>query len=284
MTTIEHSFAQQPTAERDALFPTAQEPELTTDDIVIRSSDSYIPGSEEATEDPYELQVAELVAQEKADFQALLDFKLKSELVAQLFKTQSPDVPKGSINLTEVQAVLSTQIAQASGSYIQQATFIDTESIPSAKGRFEAPADKVSLDDKAEQPKVVIPYLEKDISLLEAREDSYLAMVSYLSEYQPTSSDALLDLTEAHIQRLLPDAQREAIDILRQQRTELKAQKEQADAQIANLEKQINVLSVELDKTRAEVDQRDIQMYDLEMQDHLAEVTQLTEHAKQLAQ
>ena len=267
--------------ERDALSPSAPEPERTTDDVIIRGVDTYKEELLEKIEDSYDEQVEALFTQEVTDFHTLLDFKVKGEIVAQLFKARPEGVANGSINLTEVRAVLTNHIAQAMESNNHQAQYIDNVAIPKARTRFEAPVKTIPGD---------IHYLNKDIPLLEAREDSYMKMVEYLNVLQPSTVDDSYDLAEAYIARILPEARQEAIDILKLQKEQAEAEKKKAEAaqqkaelKIEQLETTIDTLQVELAETREEVAQRDVQMFDAEMEDHLSTVDDLTEEAKRLA-
>ncbi len=268
---------QQKNVEQEALFLVKSEPEPTTDEIIIRGTDTYAPAEPEAEEDSHEDRVKALFEQEKIDFHTLLDFKIKKELVAQLFKDQPDYIPKGAVNLVDVQEMLSSHITQAIESNSHQANYIDMVSIPKARTRYETPVKDIPGD---------IAYLVKDIPTLEAREDSYIAMAEYLTDYLPEGDEKLFRLTEEYVLRLLPDARAEAVDILKQQ---LEEEKRRAELAIKELESTIGILSAELTDARSEVSQRDVQMLDSEMDAHLAqedheeEVARLTDTAKKLA-
>lgn len=266
-------FDQTPTIvdEKAALFPKSpvvfEGTSTDTDEFTIPPNILIGEDSLETSLDPYEAQVATIFEKEKENFHALVDFKVKSELVAQLFKSHPEGIAKGSINLTEVQSLVATLVAHDRDINNEHAQTMDNKIIPQARNRFEVPITPTQG---------VTPYLEKDVPILEAREDAYVLMTNYLHEYGSVSQDEYRDRTEAIVARLLPEARQEAINILKEQRELLLAQAKEADKKIGALEQELGI-------AKAETEGRDIEMYDKEMEAHLAEVDHLTDEAKKLA-
>jgi hypothetical protein len=273
----------QNSVEQDALPPSQDEPKPTTDDIIIRGVDSYEPQPTPENQPDFDTLFETIKAEYKQEFETGLDFKVKSELVAQIFSSyKNPEIPNGYVNLNDMRLVITQQISDALGRHLMQAQVIENEWIPAAKLRphwtpqYDKPTD----------------FLVKDIPVLEAREEAHLNMVEYLNELQPIDKEVAFELTDAYVARFIEDARVEVVAILVQRQKDLKAelkrQKEEldrkakeleenekrADNVISELQVTITQLKDELSSTRTEVKQRDIEMLNNEMDVHLIKEAQ----------
>ncbi len=270
---------QQTNVEQQALFPTAQEPELTTDDVVIRGVDSIETPDTLENKPDFDTLFESIKAEYKVEFEDALDSKVERELVAQIFRSyKNKDVPNGYVNLNEMRIVIAQEISSSLERHLIQAQVIDNDWIPSARLRphwtpkYDKPTD----------------FLVKDIPMLEAREEAHLSMVEYLNVLQPIDKEEGFALTDAYVSRFIEEARHEVVAILVQQQEELKAEVERkkkalernkqdleesrlrADDKISELQQTIAHLTSELSASHIELGDRDIEMLDNEMAAYIA--------------
>lgn len=234
--------------------PTSTEDEKTfTGEVPTTAPDEL----DDASRKIYDLQHRE--------FHTSMLFKVREELVAQLFTTSDPESADiGYINLQAIVEVIAKETKDEKDHSFAQATYLSNSAIPAARNR-------PSFDPSLKNPS---DYLTKDIPVLEAREEAHLAMVSYLEQYQQATDEDRTEFAELFVRTLLPEARKEASAIITQLQYELEEQKRQIDQKIAKLEKKRRTIleGSQHDETR-----------DSEIL-HNEQVSYLTEQAKGLAQ
>jgi len=196
-------------------------------------------------------------------FHSSFTFKVRNELVAQLFQSYADkDRTDDSIDFKHVATEIGKEVTAERDRHFMNANYLANTAIPAARLRPSYTPDYKNPSD----------YLQKDIPVLEAREEAHRAMSSYLEEFTPKSPEAALEFAEQLTRQFLPEARAEVAKILAEQIEALEAQKKALDAHIAENAARIAKLSgaqpvIEADTAEA----------------HFREVADLTHRAKSLA-
>lgn len=256
----ERSMNTQPLMERDALSPS----EPATDEIVVLGYDSHpirtevlpvVPGQEKqlTPEEKRNMRIDHDAKAMMREFDGWLQFKVKTELVSQIFKglkkvdseqeaeeneglteqeIADKDIEKKYIDITKIAAIISTEVTEFSNTHYQSARGLENEIIPEAEMR-----DSPVLDSK--NPSI---YWKKDVSNLFERvdvHDEIVARIELLGVKDPEVMDAFVD---AYIARANEDARDEVIKILLQQKNDLESQGIKQAKKIKELEDTLDLL------------------------------------------
>ena len=250
----------QPLMERDAVYPTG--PVFDDDgDVIIRSENSY----EEAASDAHEVATTEVevtregrvdegTAVELTALDSWIEFKVRNELVAQIFKSEVDD---GLVNIADVATIITTEFEAERKKHEMNVARIRTTVIPRAELRTEP----IFNDSTA--------YWTKDIDNLVIRADIHQDMIGYIEGIQATGEDGLYSLAEEYISRTVTEARDEALAILLTQKQSLEAAKQVDNERIAALQETIHILEVELAAANQQIQERDTALLDSEAEAYL---------------
>lgn len=245
----------QPLMERAAVYPTG--PVIDDDgDVIIRSENATSEQYGDTPEDQpaHEERVNEGTTVELDALDSWLEFKVRNELVAQIFKD---DVDDGLVNIVDVARIITAEIELERKKHEMSVTHIRTVVIPRAQKRNEP----IFSDSTA--------YWKKDLDNLEARATIHQDMVGYIQGIQGTGEDGLHSLAEEYIGRTLTEARDEALAILVAQKQSLEAQKVDDTERIAALEETIRLLQAELAEANQHIQDRDTALLDHELEAHI---------------
>jgi len=194
----------------------------------------------------------------KSELRALdawLSWKVKNELITQIVSRGGVDGEQ--INVSSIKSALCNEIDGEKDKHTQSGEYIDRTVIPGAAARLKPRVDVAGV------------YWAKDVSNLQSRSEIHFEIADRLDAIASTGDDGLYDLTEKYIQRTMPEASRDALTIVLQQRQELEAVKRRDEAKISELEGLIDILGVQLQEAQAKIADRDLQMHDQELTLHM---------------
>jgi hypothetical protein len=169
-------------------------------------------------------QVLAGLESEKVSLDEWLRFRVKNELVAQIFTTAKlADHSEYTIDITAVKNVMISEMDLQKSHAEEISLHIETL-IPVAKGRFIAPDRDPNR------------YVHSDVTTLEARSAIKELAVYYIEALQVKSDDDLHDLTETYIEETLEAARTEVIDYLAYRNNKLEEELADRDMQLLDLE------------------------------------------------
>lgn len=232
MTTTEQTFEKQPLIRNDALPPSVLDDSKEHDDDfefppnVVPSENSVLFADPTEMTDDLEERGKKIFEDHYREFHASFSFKLRGEVVAQLFESFKNDkIQDESINLQHVAAMLRKELTTEQFRHFSQASYLANNAIPAARLRPSWNPNYTSASD----------YLSSDIPLLEDREEAHTAMAQYLEASTPKSEDALLLHAENLVREFLPEARLEVAKTIEGQIDELEQAKRELDARIEAL-------------------------------------------------
>lgn len=249
----------QPSMEYSAVYPTG--PIFDDDGEAIVRSENAISeqyGDTLETETTREGHVNEGTTVALDALDAWLEFKVRNELVAQIFKNE---VDEGLVNIADVTRVISAEMELEREKHQMSVTHIRTVVIPRAEKR-----NQPTFSDST-------AYWKKDLDNLEARATIHQDMVGYIHAIQNTGEDALHSLAEEYIGRTITEARDEALAILVEQKQSLEAQNTEDTERIAALEETIRMLQAELADATQQIQERDTALLDYELEAQLQKGT-----------
>lgn len=220
----EQSSATQTLAERDALYPSSVE-EVTTSDVILISEDAAETTPEDKVEEKYEDKVERTLNDKKHEYNFVLNFRVKNELIKQIFN--DIDVDTGAINIDAVAQVIKKEVTAIKDEHFQSALYVENTLLPAAH---------------VSQQIGISQYSPRDVENLSVRADAHLAMIEYIEQNAPSNSDGYTELSEAKIRELLPVARDEALAILIQQREEFERQERVAEERRQRIDRAIRTL------------------------------------------
>ena len=225
-------------------------PVVTTDDIVVRGIDSYIPLVEAVK--TYEEIVEIGTKVQYKEFQDWLNWRVKNELVSQIFHgLGEPDL---QLNIHSVHDVIWKEITSQRDHHFQSAAHIENTLVPLATSRPTA------------RPEIAGYYWQKDVPNLEARGEIHAAVSQRISTTLAVlSENALYDFTEDYIKELKLEAQQESLKIAKQRINDLELEEQRNQLQITELQTIAATLAAQLEKSKVEVADRDVALHEYEM-------------------
>ena len=262
------------TMERQEFKPTlirgedsALEPSpLITEDIIVRGYDTAIEQSDDTVEEKTsEELLEEAIQSELHALDGWLLFKVKTELISQLYTSIGGET---GVNIAQIQEVINTELQNEKEKNIEQAKHV-AGIIPYAA---MVPTNPLKGPDS---------YWVKDVDNLQRRVDVHNEVVSYIEAIESNGEDGLYDLTEGFVKRTQLDARDEVISIFKQQQAELISRDAANEARIEELQDGIIILKAEVEFAKEQREDamqnnadRDIELYDAEF------VSYLTNQAK----
>ncbi|MDB5160022.1 MAG: hypothetical protein JWO99_285 [Candidatus Saccharibacteria bacterium] len=225
------------------------EPTTDSNEVIVRGTDEYLEQPEQTK--TYEQIVEEGVEAQYGEFKDWLNWRVKNELVAQIFHGLGQD--NLQLNIGSVRDVIRKEMTSQRDHHFQSATHIDTTVVPLAKMRPEA------------QPDIPGYYWQKDVPNLEARSEIHLEVSERISQFAMLDETALYDLSEKYIRELNVEAQKEALTIAVQKIKDLEEQERKNKLEMVDLKSVAAVLAEQLKKAEAHIADRDIELHEYEM-------------------
>lgn len=218
--------------------------------------------AEESSEERYDRLVETGLLHERYSFDRWIDFKVKNELITQIFKNIAKrDAP---INIASVAALIEAETTSEKDKHAQGAAHLEYNALPAAH-MHTTPTYSSEFS-----------YSERDIESLTARVDIHLGMVEHIEAHQPRSTDEYFALAERKIEEQYRTAQAEVISILEEQKRTLEYKQEVLEKKKQELELEGEVLESiiatlhdELADTKEQLVGRDFELYDKEVIEHL---------------
>jgi hypothetical protein len=213
-----------------------------TEPIPLTTSDIIIPASDQVVEKSYEQIIHDGVEGKMKAFDGWLGFKVKTELIAQIFTNVGSE--NWQIDIGSVFVMLKKEISNEKNVNFQSANELENTTIPLAISR--------DGDEKTKDPtKTATFYKVKDVDNLWARAAIHSEISMRLNAIEETGDEGIYDLSEVYIQQLYPMAKSEALRLALLQKQELEAAIEQSvranRAKITNLESTISELRSQID-------------------------------------
>lgn len=236
--TMTHQREFEPTlirGEHSALEPTP----LKTEEVIVTGYDINVeqPAQQkEETEEYKALKAQELLEEAiQSELHALdgwLLFKVKGEVVAQLYTTLGTDV---GLNISSIQNLVSAELESEKAKNAEQAERIMEEIIPVAA---MIPRNPFKGADG---------YWVEDIDNLQRRVEVNKEVVSYIEAVEATGEEGLYDFTENLIKLTHQKAREEVIGIFREEKTRLENRDIENQARIEELQDTIIILKAEVE-------------------------------------
>jgi len=247
--------------ERDTLDPkNPTTAEITIPDTIIPGYDEEAEHENQQEERPKteEEQLHETIKSELVALDTYLSFKVKNDIVAQIYVNSNSGSDKG-INIDKVQTLVAKELAAEKQRVINQAENV-YDTIPQAaivpKNTFKS----------------IHSYWEKDVDNLQRRMDVYHGVLEYIKSVESAGEDGLRDFTEEYIQRTHLEARDDVISILAHEKQELENENRRNKSEIADLENKIGALEAEVEEAIEQVEDRDMELLDNEVIAHLEAV------------
>ena len=253
--------------EDSALEPTP----LKTEEVIITGYDTLVDQSvehqAEETEEDKAKQAQELLEEAiRSELHALdgwLLFKVKSELVSQLYTGIGDDM---GINIAQIQELINTELQNEKAKNISQAQHV-AGIIPYAA---MVPTNPLRGPDS---------YWVEDVDNLQRRVDVHNEVVLFIEAIEARGDDGLYTYTEEFVKRTQLKARDEVISILK---TQLVDRDSLNKARIEELKDGMIILEAEVVFAKEQRDDAnknnvDIELYDKELESYL------TRQAKELA-
>ena len=224
-----------------------QKPERTTEEVIIVGEDSHVESETKTYEDLFR----DGMHAELYQLDCVLSFKVKNELVAQIFRSLGKE--GFQVNIAAVTDIVRKELIGEQTRHFQSASELENATIPLASTRTEKRFD--------------IPhyYTIYDLDNLQARSDIHTEISSRLAAIQATGEDGLFDITETYIQRLSIEARDEALEIVVRQKQELEIRNHENDVKIDELQDTISLLKTRLEMAHEEADVRNVPLPDQEV-------------------
>jgi len=259
MMTEQHGDTQQ-IMERAAPKPSVKEVEAV--EASEPSQDISPENKGESAEERYDRLVETGFLHERYSFERWIDFKVKNELITQIFKNiATRDAP---INIASVASLIEAEMTSEKDKHSQGAAHLEYSVLPEAH-KHSSP---IHTNEFA--------YSERDTESLTARVDIHLKMVEHIEENQPKDAEAYHSLAERKIHEQFRSAQTEVISILEEQKRTLEYKQQVLEHEKHDLKLQGEVLEAiittlhdELTETKGQLVDRDMQLYDKEVVEHL---------------
>jgi len=215
-------------------------PELTTSDVVILGEDSV--GHVEVQK-PSEDVLRDGVNAILQSFDGWLSFKVKNELITQIYQGRGADDLQ--INIRSITDIVHEAIVREKDQHFQDATRIENENIPLTKKRAAESYGQSKID------------LTHDIERLEMLVDVNYEVAQRIEQIEATGDEGIQDLSENYIQLMEVSARDAVLQIVTSQKQELEAKSRQDAAKIDELEDEIDFLSLQLQDAQAQLDDRE---------------------------
>ena len=249
---------------------------LKTEDIVITGYDTIVEQPvqqevEQTTEEKAEAKakkaqelLEEAIQSELHTLDAWLSFKVKSELVSQLYTNIGNEA---GVNIAHIQEIVNAELQNEKEKNLDQALHV-AGIIPYAA---MVPTNPLKGPDS---------YWVKDVDNLQRRVDVHYEVVSFIESIESQGDDGMYSYTEEFVKRTQIEARDEVISILKDKLVSTEAMNE---ARIEELQDGMIILEAEVEFAKEQRDDskknddQDIKLYDKEF------VAHLTTQAKDLA-
>ena len=202
--------------EQDALFPTSQEPELTTDDVIIRGEDSAehpFKSFDIESFDPEE-RFERTVASLRYEYDKVLDFNVKNDLVAQLFDDSI--VTSGAFDTKRVARLIEKQMRVEKDRHATAVDYITDSAIPTAERRLELVAEELATGTHTPQElsklQKRVTNLENDVTNFDLRMNAHQRLADHIKAQYASlviGEDGFIGAAEAAIVSLGDSAKSE---------------------------------------------------------------------------
>jgi hypothetical protein len=225
------------------------EPTTDSNEVIVRGTDEYLEQPEQIK--TYEQIVEEGVEAQYGEFKDWLTWRVKNELVAQIFNGLGDE--NLQLNIGAVRDVIWKEITSQRDAHFQDSQKIENTIIPLAKTRPEA------------NPDIPGYYWQKDVPNLEARSEIHLEVSARISEFATMDETTLYDLTERYIKELKLEAQQEALKIAVQKIKDLEEEERKNQLTMVDLRNVAQVLAAQLKEAEAQVADRDLALHEYEL-------------------
>lgn len=226
-----------------------QKPELTTADVIKVGEDiSSVRSYEELFHDGMLSELSQL--------DAAISFKVKNELVTQIFSSlkgnQRLNGGGFQFNIASVVEIVQKELQAEKNRHFQSASVLENVTIPLARTRTEKNFD--------------IPhyYTIHDLDNLQARSDIHTEVSDRLMVMEATGDEVIFNFAEKHIQRMSVDARDAALEIVTQQKLELEIRNLENEAKIGELQDTVSLLQTRVEMAHEQADVRTVPLPDRE--------------------